>query len=215
MVRVQTIRDGGSAASARSLRRVRPWRSADADLSLCYGHTRVADLGQDMSNTTEPTASPRQRVMFAVAAAIMLALWAWSLVPPIQNWGNPNEDGFSYVGVFYATIVCLPLGLYLLVATIAGHGRYVRRARTALFIAGAIAVLVVAFLIFQTIADSNDGKVFGIQIGARDLDARHARTTVPRHRCARSGLGEKVDSWTSNHLRSCCQPASSGETSAS
>ena len=77
-----------------------------------------------MSNTSEITASPRLRVMFAVAAGIMLSLWAWSLVPPIENWGNPNEDGFSYVGVFYTTIICLPVGLYLLVGAIAPHGRY-------------------------------------------------------------------------------------------
>ena len=62
--------------------------------------------------------------MFAAAAAIMFSLWAWSLVPPIENWDNPNEDGFSYVGVFYATIICLPVGLYLLVGAIAPHGRY-------------------------------------------------------------------------------------------
>ena len=123
--------------------------------------------GRDMSNTSEITASPRLRVMFAVAAGIMLSLWAWSLVPPIENWGNPNEDGFSYVGVFYATIICLPVGLYLLVGAIAAHGQYVRRARSAFFIAAGITILVVAFLIFQHIADSDGGKVFGIQIGLR------------------------------------------------
>jgi hypothetical protein len=64
-----------------------------------------------MSNTTEITASPRLRVMFAVADAIMLSLWGWSLVPPIENWGNPYDDGFSYVPLFYATITCLPVGL--------------------------------------------------------------------------------------------------------
>jgi hypothetical protein len=37
----------------------------------------------------------------------MLALWGWSLIPPIENWDNPYEDGFSYVPVFYATITCL------------------------------------------------------------------------------------------------------------
>jgi hypothetical protein len=120
-----------------------------------------------MSNTSEITASPRLRVMFAVAAAIMLSLWAWSLVPPIENWGNSNEDGFSYVGVFYATIICLPVGLYLLVGAIAAHGRYVRRARIAFFIAAGITILVVAFLIIQHVANNNDGKVFGIQIGLR------------------------------------------------
>jgi hypothetical protein len=120
-----------------------------------------------MSDTSEITASPRLRVMFAVAAAIMLSLWAWSLVPPIKNWGNPREDGFSYVGAFYATITCLPVGFFLLVGTIAAHGQYVRRARVAFFVAAGITVLVVAFLAIQHVADSNDGKVLGVQIGLR------------------------------------------------
>jgi hypothetical protein len=119
------------------------------------------------SNTSENTASPGLRSMLAVAAAIMLALWAWSLVPPIENWGNPNEDGFSYVGVFYATITCLPVGLFLLVGVIAAHGRYVRRARIAFFIAAGITILVVSFLIIQHIANNNNGNVFGVQIGSR------------------------------------------------
>jgi len=120
-----------------------------------------------MSNPTEITASPRRRIVFAVAAAIMFSLWAWSLVPPIENWGNPNEDGFSYVGVFWASIVCLPIGLFLLVGAVAGHGQSVRRARVALFVATAITILVVAFLTIQYIANNNDGRVFGVQIGLR------------------------------------------------
>ena len=127
-----------------------------------------------MGKTAEITASVKLRVKFVVAAAIMLALWGWSLVPPIENWGNPNEDGFSYVPVFYTTIICLPLGLYLLVGAIAGHGRYVTRARTAFFIAAGMTLLVVAFLIVQQIADNNHGKVFGIQIGFR-LDRQDGR----------------------------------------
>src|SRR5260370_1273537 len=120
-----------------------------------------------MSGTSETTASPRLRVWFAVAAAIMFSLWAWSLVPPIENWGNSNEDGFSYVGVFYATIICLPVGLYLLVGAIAARGRYVRRARIAFFIAAGVTIVVAAFLIIQHIANNNDGRVFGVQIGLR------------------------------------------------
>jgi len=118
-----------------------------------------------MGRTAEITASPELRARFAVAASVMLALWGWSLVPPIENWGNPNEDGFSYVPVFYTTIICLPVGIYLLVGAIAGHGRYVRRARIAFFIAAGITLVVVAFLVVQHIANNNDGKVFGIQIG--------------------------------------------------
>jgi hypothetical protein len=130
----------------------------------------ISDLGSsalDMRNASQMTASPRLRAMFAVAAAIMLSLWAWSLVPPIESWGNPNEDGFSYVGVFYTTITCLPVGLYLLVGAIAAHGQYVSRARVAFFVASGITILVVAFLIIQHIANNNDGKVFGVQIGLR------------------------------------------------
>ena len=130
--------------------------------------------GRDMGDTTEITASPKMRARFAVAASIMLALWGWSFVPPIENWGNPNEDGFSYAPLFYTTIVCLPLGIYLLIGAIAGHGRYVRRARIAFFIAAAITLLVVAFLVVQHIADNNDGKVFGIQIGLQ-LDHQESR----------------------------------------
>ena len=87
--------------------------------------------GGDLGDTTEITASPKLRARFAVAAAIMFALWGWSLVPPIENWGNPYDDGFSCVPFFYMTIICLPVGLYLLVGAIAGRGRYVRRARNA------------------------------------------------------------------------------------
>jgi hypothetical protein len=102
----------------------------------------------------EITASPKLRVIFVVVAAIMLTLWGWSLVPPIANWGNPNEDGFSYVPVFYATITCLPFGLLLLAGAIAGRGRHVARASTALFFGGGLIALVVAFLIFQHIANA-------------------------------------------------------------
>jgi len=112
--------------------------------------------------------------MFVVAAAIMFALWGWSLVPPIENWGNPNEDGFSYVPIFYTTITCLPVGLFLLIGAIAGRGRNVTRARIAFFFAAVITLLIAAFLIVQHIADNNHGKVFGIQIGFR-LDCQHGR----------------------------------------
>ena len=127
-----------------------------------------------MGNTAEISASPKLRVMFVIAATIMFALWGWSLVPPIENWGNPNEDGFSYVPIVYTTIICFPIGLYLLIGAIAGHGRYVRRARIAFFLAAGITLLVVAFLIVQHIADNNQGKVFGIQIGFL-LDRQDAR----------------------------------------
>jgi len=104
----------------------------------------------------------------------MFALWGWSLVPPIENWGNPNEDGFSYVAVFYTTLTCLPVGLFLLAGAIVGRGRKVSRARIAFFLAAAMILLVLAFLIVQRIANNNQGKVFGIQIGFR-LDSQDCR----------------------------------------
>jgi hypothetical protein len=103
------------------------------------------------------TASPRLRVTFLAVAAAMLFLWGWSLIPPIENWNNPHDDGFSYVGVFYATIICLPAGLLLLIGGVSGRGQNVVRARSALFVGGVTLFIVVAFLIFQQIANSMGG----------------------------------------------------------
>jgi hypothetical protein len=110
---------------------------------------------------TQVTASPRLRISFLLVAAAMLGLWGLSLVPPIQNWNNPNEDGFSYVGVFYATPICLPTGLLLLAGGIAGRGKHLKRARTALFIGAGVLFIVVAFLIFQFVADTFPGLGLG------------------------------------------------------
>jgi hypothetical protein len=99
------------------------------------------------------TASPRLRVTFLAVAASMLFLWGWSLVPPIENWNNLYDDGFSYVGVFYATLICLPVGLLLLIGGISERGQHVARARPALFVGGGTLFIVVAFLIFQQIAN--------------------------------------------------------------
>jgi hypothetical protein len=103
------------------------------------------------------TASPRLRVMFFAVAASMLFLWGWSLIPLIQNWNNPQEDGFSAVPAFYGTLICLPTGLFLLTGGIAPHGQRVVRARHALWVGGGALVIVVAFLIFQQIANSMGG----------------------------------------------------------
>jgi hypothetical protein len=99
-------------------------------------------------------ASPKLRVVFVIIAASMLALWGWSLIPPIETWGDPNEDGFSYVPAFWATLTCLLVGIYLLAGAIAGRGRPVEHARTALFLGVVILVIVAAFLIIQTVANS-------------------------------------------------------------
>jgi hypothetical protein len=104
----------------------------------------------------EGVASPLRRAVFGGFAAGMLLLWALSLGPPIHSWGNPNEDGFSYVPLFWATLTCLPVGLFLLAGAIIGRGRPLARARRALLLACVLTALVVAFLIFQQVGDALD-----------------------------------------------------------
>jgi hypothetical protein len=71
----------------------------------------------------EIAASPRLRAAFLAVSASMLFLWGWSLIPLIENWNNPREDGFSAVPAFYGTLVCLPTGLFLLIGGIAPRGQ--------------------------------------------------------------------------------------------
>ena len=103
---------------------------------------------------TEIKASPKLRAIFLVVSITMFVLWGLSLIPPIKAWGDPNEDGFSYLPVFWATITCLPVGLYLLAGAFVGRGRHVARARTALFLGGGLLLLMLGFLIVQHIAES-------------------------------------------------------------
>jgi len=99
-------------------------------------------------------ASPILRTAFMVIALANLALWVASLIPPYQNWGNPNEDGFSYIGVFYATPTTLPVALFLIAGAVAGSGKWLSRARKALFIGIGIVALVVGFWTLQYFANS-------------------------------------------------------------
>ncbi len=103
---------------------------------------------------TDIAASPLLRAAFAGLAAAMLVLWGLSLGPPIHSWGNPNEDGMSYVPAFWATLTCLPVGLYLIAGAIVARGRPLERAWRAVWLAGVLLFLVVAFLIFQQVGDS-------------------------------------------------------------
>jgi hypothetical protein len=99
------------------------------------------------------TASPALRYLFGGMAVSMLVLWGSSLSAPIANWNNPNEDGFSYVPAFWATLTCLPVGLYLIAGAIVARGRPLARARRALLLACVLLFLVIAFVIFQHIAN--------------------------------------------------------------
>jgi len=102
----------------------------------------------------EAKASAMLRLIFIAVAVAMLALFGWSLGEPIKNWNNPNEDGFSYIGVFWTMIVCLPVAFYLVRGAAAGHGPRVAFARKALIIGCAVIFIVVAFLIFQHIENA-------------------------------------------------------------
>ena len=87
----------------------------------------------------------------------MFALWGWSLIPPIENWGNPNEDGFSYVPLAWATVTVLPVAVYLLAGAIVGRGRHVWRGRVALFIGGGFLTIVLLFEILQRLSEAVPG----------------------------------------------------------
>jgi len=113
--------------------------------------SNIKSIGGDNSNT----ASPILRVTFIIVALANLGLWFESLIPPYQNWGNPNEDGFSYIGVFYATPTTVPVALFLIAGAIVGRGKWLSRARKALYIGIAIVVLTVGFWILQYIANSD------------------------------------------------------------
>jgi hypothetical protein len=91
----------------------------------------------------------------------MLFLWGWSLIPLMENWNNPQEDGFSAVPAFYGTLIRLPTGLLLLTGGIAPRGQRVVRARYALFVGGGTLFIVAAFLIFQQVANSMGGLGLG------------------------------------------------------
>jgi hypothetical protein len=56
--------------------------------------------------------------------------------------------------LFWATIICLPVAAYLVAGAIAGRGRPLARARSALIIGGGTLLVVVAFWIFQYIANA-------------------------------------------------------------
>jgi hypothetical protein len=120
--------------------------------------------GAGVDSITDVTVSLRLRGAFVLAAAATLDL-CWSLVPPLADWRPPNEDDFSYVPVFYTTIVCLPAALYLLAGAISGQGLAATRARKALVAAAAMTARVAAFLTAQYVVKPTTARLFGIRIG--------------------------------------------------
>ena len=108
-----------------------------------------------MDQTRQPPQSQRWRAIYAALGLAMLGLWGWSLEEPIKHWGDPREDGFSYIAVFYATPLCLVPGLLLLKDAILRHNRGL--SRPAVVIAIGALTIVVAFLIFQRIMNGPEG----------------------------------------------------------
>ena len=106
-------------------------------------------------NQTNIIASPKLRAAFFLGAAVMLAVWGWSLVPAIESRNNPNEDGFSFIPAFYGTLTFLPLGLIALVGGLVGRGKSVARGRTALIIGLAMMAVIAAFQIFAGIYNAS------------------------------------------------------------
>lgn len=105
---------------------------------------------------TQQLALPRHwRAIYALLAFAMFGLWGWSLEEPIKHWGDPREDGFSYIAVFYATPLCLVPGLLLAKDAILRRNRGL--SRPAVVIAIGALTIVVAFLIFQRIANGPEG----------------------------------------------------------
>ncbi len=104
-------------------------------------------------DAVEIKASAALRGLFILVAVLLLALWCWSLVPPYENWGNKNEDGFSYVPLAWATVTVLPAGIYLLVGGIIGRGKHVWRGRVALFIGCGFLVIVLLFKVLQQLSE--------------------------------------------------------------
>ena len=117
----------------------------------------VKGLKTVVGNDAPFVASPALRATFFAVAAATLALWVASLIPAIQNWNNPNEDGFSIIPAVYASITMLPVGLFLLAGAIIGRGKWTAHARKALFIGLALLCLVIAFKILQFFANGPDG----------------------------------------------------------
>jgi hypothetical protein len=100
----------------------------------------------------ETGASPKLRAAFIVGAAVMLALWGVSLIPAIENWNNPREDGFSFIPAFYATFIALPIGLVALAGGIYGRGKSVEYARLALIAGACLLVLILLLDIFRRVS---------------------------------------------------------------
>jgi hypothetical protein len=137
---------GGTDLASRLVRAIKS--------AMGIAETRSVTGGQRLEQA-DAVASPKLRVLYVAVAAILLALWGWSLVPAIQNWNNPNEDGFSLMPGSFTTFTLLPLGYMTLMGGIFGHGRSLRRARMTFVIGLAFLALLLAFEIFRRMSNAS------------------------------------------------------------
>jgi len=117
--------------------------------------SRLVAILKDVAGDEAPAVvTTGLRVLFLTIAAATLALWFASLIPAYESWGDPREDGFSFIPASYTTITLLPVGIFLLIGAIVGRGKPLARARKALYISIALLFIVMAFLILQFIANT-------------------------------------------------------------
>jgi len=81
----------------------------------------------------------RLRGRYALAAAVLLALWVASLIALFDT-----VDWQHIAAAIFATVTALPLGLITLRGATSGGEIAMQRARVALFAAGALLMLIVA-----------------------------------------------------------------------
>ena len=91
-----------------------------------------------MQQPTPVTTTLRLRARYALAGAIMLGLWAASLVPLFQDGG-----GFNLILACATTFTLCPLGVVALLGGIHGSEAGMRWAQIALFTAGGLLMLTV------------------------------------------------------------------------
>jgi hypothetical protein len=110
------------------------------------------------SNTAAPgpTAWPPLRVVALVAGTAMLALYAWAFVYAVRVVRDPDGDPFELIGIFWASLTLLPLGLICLWGGLRGGEARLRRARTALIAVAALCALLLALEILRRVSIALD-----------------------------------------------------------
>jgi AcrR family transcriptional regulator len=110
-----------------------------------------------MDQASAQTSWPRLRVLALIAGLLMLALWAWSLLPAIAAVRAPDGDPFELIPAFWASLTALPLGLITFWSSRRGGEPRLRRARTALIIAAVLCAIVAALEIVRRLSETEVG----------------------------------------------------------